>query len=55
MVLSVNIEKARVTLSTKKLEKRKGDMMRNKQLVFDGADGGRMAGTQRPRKEAQGG
>lgn len=38
MVLSVDIEKARFTLTTKKLEKEKGDMMRNKQLVFDGAE-----------------
>uniref|UniRef100_A0A383VAR3 S1 motif domain-containing protein n=1 Tax=Tetradesmus obliquus TaxID=3088 RepID=A0A383VAR3_TETOB len=38
MVLSVNIEKGRVTLTTKKLEKEKGDMMRNKQPVFDGAE-----------------
>eukprot|EP00882_Tetradesmus_deserticola_P000457 GHRQ01000502.1.p1 GENE.GHRQ01000502.1~~GHRQ01000502.1.p1 ORF type:complete len:466 (+),score=198.13 GHRQ01000502.1:58-1398(+) len=38
MILSMDMEKGRVTLSTKKLEKEPGDMLRDPQLVFEGAE-----------------
>lgn len=38
MILSMDKDKGRVTLSTKKLEKEPGDMLRDPQLVFEGAE-----------------
>jgi hypothetical protein len=38
MILSMDMDKGRVTLSTKKLEKEPGDMLRDPQLVFEGAE-----------------
>ncbi|WIA30498.1 hypothetical protein OEZ86_000582 [Tetradesmus obliquus] len=38
MILSMDLDKGRVTLSTKKLEKEPGDMLRDPQLVFEGAE-----------------
>jgi small subunit ribosomal protein S1 len=38
MVLSADPERGRVTLSTKKLEKNPGDMIKDPQLVFEGAE-----------------
>eukprot|EP00878_Enallax_costatus_P000802 GHUV01000926.1.p1 GENE.GHUV01000926.1~~GHUV01000926.1.p1 ORF type:complete len:441 (+),score=133.51 GHUV01000926.1:111-1433(+) len=38
MILSMDRDKGRVTLSTKKLEKEPGDMLRDPQLVFENAD-----------------
>jgi len=38
MVLSADPERGRVTLSTKKLEKNPGDMIRDPQLVFENAE-----------------
>jgi small subunit ribosomal protein S1 len=38
MILSMDKDRGRVTLSTKKLEKEPGDMLRDPQLVFEGAE-----------------
>lgn len=38
MVLKKDMDNGRVTLSTKHLENDHGYMLRNKQLVFDGAE-----------------
>lgn len=38
MILSMDRDKGRVTLSTKKLEKEPGDMLRDPQLVFENAE-----------------
>lgn len=38
MILSADKERGRMTLTTKKLEKTPGDMLRDPQLVFDGAE-----------------
>jgi small subunit ribosomal protein S1 len=38
MILSMDRDKGRVTLSTKKLEKEAGDMLRDPQLVFENAE-----------------
>lgn len=38
MILSMDMDKGRVTLSTKKLEKEPGDMLRDPQLVFENAE-----------------
>lgn len=38
MIISADAEWQRISLSTKKLEKSPGDMVRDKQLVFDSAE-----------------
>jgi small subunit ribosomal protein S1 len=38
MILSMDKDRGRVTLSTKKLEATAGDMLRDPQLVFENAD-----------------
>lgn len=38
MVLTVHAEQGRLELSTKQLEKTKGDMLRDKKLVYEGAE-----------------
>lgn len=38
MVLTVDAEQGRMELSTKQLEKTKGDMLRDKKLVYEGAE-----------------
>ena len=38
MILSMDKDRGRVTLSTKKLEQTPGDMLRDPQLVFEGAE-----------------
>ena len=38
MILSMDKDRGRVTLSTKKLEREPGDMLRDPQLVFEGAE-----------------
>lgn len=38
MIISADPEWQRISLSTKKLEKNPGDMVRDKQLVFDSAE-----------------
>lgn len=54
MILSMDKDRGRVTLSTKKLEKEPGDMLRDPQLVFEGAEA--MAAAFRARvNEAEGG
>lgn len=54
MILSMDRDMGRVTLSTKKLEKEPGDMLRDPQLVFENADA--MAETFRARvASAEGG
>lgn len=50
MILMEDREQGRLTLTTKRLEKTPGDMVRNPQLVFDGAD--EMAKAFRARMEA---
>lgn len=50
MVLSMDPQRGRVTLSTKKLEPTPGDMLRDPQLVFERAE--EMAATFRRRVEA---
>ncbi len=50
MVLSLDPQRGRVTLSTKKLEPTPGDMLRDPQLVFEKAE--EMAETFRKRVEA---
>ena len=39
MVLSYDSSRGRITVSTKKLEATRGDMLKDRQLVFDGAEG----------------
>jgi small subunit ribosomal protein S1 len=51
MVLRSDPDRGRVTLSTKKLEGEPGDMLRDRQKVFDNAE--RMAEAYRARKAAE--
>ncbi len=50
MILSMDRDRGRITLSTKKLEPTPGDMLRDPQLVFEKAD--EMAALFRERMEA---
>ena len=52
MVLSMDAQRGRVTLSTKKLEPTPGDMLRDPQLVFEKAE--EMAEAFKKRVEAAG-